>query len=384
MAPNNALQVYGNEKTMNLNHLILTNIQASPYFKVQLFELKTYHEVIDEIYYKVSHLEPWEKGSRKTAGQTGMCGGVRGVGAGGIVSSAYCLLYKLCTLKLTRKQVNGLCTHPDSPYIRGLGFMYIRYTQPPGDLWEWYEPYLDDEEEMDVKAGGGHVMSVGEMLRQWLTKLEWYSTLFPRIPVPVQKQIEINMRNRYGSNPPPSKSAEHIPDEDVSFGEAGKYSHSGGNASQENSPREHRRPSPPFQTDRRKRSRSRERRSRSRDRYSGNRDRRSHDRRSRDRDRDRKQRDYDRHRGRSRSREHSDSRHDRKRSRSHDRSKKKTKSHERKRSHSRERKRSRERVHSSERHHKKSKHKSKDKDRESSFERDLRREKVRQNHRYDD
>ena len=51
---------------------------------------------------------------------------VRGVGAGGIVSSAYCLLYKLYTLKLTRKQVNGLLTHVDSPYIRGLGFMYIR------------------------------------------------------------------------------------------------------------------------------------------------------------------------------------------------------------------------------------------------------------------
>ena len=116
MAPNNPLPIHGNEKTMNLNHLILTNIQSSPYFKVNLYELKTYHEVIDEIYYKVrwgsgnvqtatfslspshrfylydskdlliifkftgifqvSHLEPWEKGSRKTAGQTGMCGGV--------------------------------------------------------------------------------------------------------------------------------------------------------------------------------------------------------------------------------------------------------------------------------------------------------------------
>lgn len=43
---------------------------------VNLYELKTYREVIDEIFYKVNHLEPWEKGSRKTAGQTGMCGGV--------------------------------------------------------------------------------------------------------------------------------------------------------------------------------------------------------------------------------------------------------------------------------------------------------------------
>ncbi len=50
-------------------------------------------------YYQVAHLEPWERGSRKTSGQTGMCGGVRGVGAGGIVSSAYCLLFKLFTLR---------------------------------------------------------------------------------------------------------------------------------------------------------------------------------------------------------------------------------------------------------------------------------------------
>ena len=35
-----------------------------------------------------------------------MCGGVRGVSAGGIVSSCYCLMYKLYTLKVTKKQVN--------------------------------------------------------------------------------------------------------------------------------------------------------------------------------------------------------------------------------------------------------------------------------------
>lgn len=40
----------------------------------------------------------------------------------------------------------GLITHTDSPYIRALGFMYIRYTQPPTDLWDWFESFLDDEE----------------------------------------------------------------------------------------------------------------------------------------------------------------------------------------------------------------------------------------------
>lgn len=49
----NSLPVWGNQRTMNINNLVLTNIQASPYFKVKLYGLKTYHEVIDEIYYKV-------------------------------------------------------------------------------------------------------------------------------------------------------------------------------------------------------------------------------------------------------------------------------------------------------------------------------------------
>ncbi|XP_017142015.1 pre-mRNA-splicing factor 38B isoform X1 [Drosophila miranda] len=186
----NTLPFWGNETSMNLNPLILANIQSSSYFKVHLFKLKTYHEVVDEIYYQVKHMEPWERGSRKTSGQTGMCGGVRGVGAGGIVSTAYCLLYKLYTLRLTRKQINGLLNHTDSAYIRALGFMYLRYTQPPGDLYDWYEDYLQDEEEIDVKAGGGQVMTIGQMVYQFMTKLDWFSTLFPRIPVPIQKQIE--------------------------------------------------------------------------------------------------------------------------------------------------------------------------------------------------
>lgn len=69
-------------------------------------------------------------------------------------------MYKLYTLKLTRKQVMGLLNHGDSPYIRGLGFMYIRFTQPAADLFDWYEEYLQDEEEIDVKAGGGNNFTI--------------------------------------------------------------------------------------------------------------------------------------------------------------------------------------------------------------------------------
>lgn len=49
----NVLKLWGNIITMNLNPMIHTNIIQSPYFKTNLIELTTYHEVIDEIYYKV-------------------------------------------------------------------------------------------------------------------------------------------------------------------------------------------------------------------------------------------------------------------------------------------------------------------------------------------
>ena len=73
---------YSGECTPNAFNL---DIRILYIFLIKVFLLlQTYHEVIDEIYYKVDHLEPWERGSRKTSGQTGMCGGVRGVGAGGV------------------------------------------------------------------------------------------------------------------------------------------------------------------------------------------------------------------------------------------------------------------------------------------------------------
>ena len=52
----NNLKLWGNSVTMNINPLVHTNIVQSPYFKTNLIELTTYHEVIDEIYYKVSSL----------------------------------------------------------------------------------------------------------------------------------------------------------------------------------------------------------------------------------------------------------------------------------------------------------------------------------------
>lgn len=84
-----------------IEKVLCMNILSSDYFK-KLFQLKTYHEVIDEIYNHVDHVEPW---------MTGNCRGP---------SSCYCLLYKCFTMKLTVKQMHGLLKHTDSPYIRAV------------------------------------------------------------------------------------------------------------------------------------------------------------------------------------------------------------------------------------------------------------------------
>ena len=49
-------------------------------------------------------------------------------------------------MQLTRNQMRTMLNHKDSPYIRCLGFLYLRYTTPPADLFNWYEMYLDDPE----------------------------------------------------------------------------------------------------------------------------------------------------------------------------------------------------------------------------------------------
>ena len=41
-----------------------------------------------------------------------------------------------------------------------------------------------------MKAGGGRLLTIGEMCQMMLSKLDWFGTLFPRIPIPIQVSVE--------------------------------------------------------------------------------------------------------------------------------------------------------------------------------------------------
>nr|TKW19590.1 hypothetical protein SEVIR_4G030400v2 [Setaria viridis] len=290
------IQSSGRSIDVLMEKVLSVNILSSDYFK-ELYKFKTYHEVVDEIYHQVDHVEPW---------MTGNCRGP---------SSAFCLLYKFFTMKLTVNQMHGLLKHPDSPYIRAIGFLYLRYVAEPKTLWAWYEPYIKDDEEFSP-GSNGKMTTMGVYVRDLLLGQYYFDSLLPRVPLPILRQVTSHLEklklptkqsgmtgdsNRHESNDtarrPPSVKASLS----VSFGQRAPHRAS----TRDSSPVRRTLPSKQekersYDGDR-ARSPPRKRRSRSRERdHDSERDR-------SDRDRGRyKDRDYDR-----RARDHSDRDHHR-------------------------------------------------------------------------
>mmetsp|Transcript_11431 Transcript_11431/g.13032 ORF Transcript_11431/g.13032 Transcript_11431/m.13032 type:complete len:520 (-) Transcript_11431:301-1860(-) len=162
------------DSNYNINTLLAKNIRESQYFK-GLYEKTAFAQVVDEIYYKVDHVEPWMAAPANTP------------------STGFCLLYKLFTMKLTNKQMSALLEHRDSPYIRALGFLHLRYTCPPDQLWEWCEPYIEDEEEFKPGATVTKPMTIGSWLERLLSEQRYYGTLLPRIPKKIELDIQVKL-----------------------------------------------------------------------------------------------------------------------------------------------------------------------------------------------
>jgi len=94
-------------------------------------------------------------------------------------------------MRLTTKQLNTMLNHPDSPYIRSIALLYLRFTCEPKQLWSYYEVHVDDPEKLKV----GRMMeestsTVGQYALKLLTEQNYFDTIFPRIPVPVYRSIQ--------------------------------------------------------------------------------------------------------------------------------------------------------------------------------------------------
>ncbi|KAK3823694.1 MAG: PRP38 family-domain-containing protein [Linnemannia elongata] len=166
----NTLATHGNERTMNLNSVIFQNIIDSPYLKT-IAELETFHDVQTEAQRNVKSMEPFLKGTTP--------------------STAWVLMYKFWTLRLTVRQIESLIDNAHSVYLRGLGFLYLRFVCKPDQLWDWMGDYLEDDQEITLQAGPKPIYStIGKMCYMLLHDQKFQGQMLPRIPVLVMRDLE--------------------------------------------------------------------------------------------------------------------------------------------------------------------------------------------------
>ena len=82
--------------------------------------------------------------------------------------------------------------HVDSPYIRCIGFLYLRYAADPSTLWSWFEPYLYDEEPVQIRQGKADI-TVGKFVQMLSNELDYYGTRLPRLPVAIERQFKVKL-----------------------------------------------------------------------------------------------------------------------------------------------------------------------------------------------
>ena len=179
----------------NIGAMLLEAIRMSDLLW-EIARYRTFEAVIDQIYYECTYATPWVPGTHKKGPNAGMQSAVRGVSNAGQPSAAFTFLLKLFILRLTRQQIKQMLEHTDSPYIRAVGFLYLRVGMGDGfkELWSWFEPYLGDPEPFEVDGSPATKTTIGEWLRRLLTDLDYFGDRLPRIPVMVQRTIDAKLK----------------------------------------------------------------------------------------------------------------------------------------------------------------------------------------------
>jgi len=173
----NLLHLWGPDDSFHFNPMLLQNIIKSNYFQKCCRDLTDWNAIVDEIYYQVKHLQPWAAGSNKEP------------------STAFCLLLRLLTLRCTEKQMQLLLDHPDSPYIRAIGLLYLRYAGDPKTVWNWIEPYLYDEGPVQIEASASkRKETIGDFVRLlYGNRNNYHRTMLPRLPIQIERDIQVKL-----------------------------------------------------------------------------------------------------------------------------------------------------------------------------------------------
>jgi pre-mRNA-splicing factor 38B len=168
-----------NDDTFHWHPVLLRNTIHSSYFIKCCRELQDWNAIIDEIYCEVKTMDTFCSSAVKPQ-----------------PSSAFCLLLRLLTYRMTEHQVSLTLQHADSPYIRAIGFLYLRYVCPPERMLEYIEPYLlvDDEDGQEIKVDR-LTIPLAKFIRLLFTHRDYFGgTPLPRLPVTVEAAVQAKVR----------------------------------------------------------------------------------------------------------------------------------------------------------------------------------------------
>jgi len=155
----------------NLNEVLVKNIHECSWFKATALSLNTLDEIFEEIKKEVQFLEPVTR--NKTP------------------SHAFCLLYRLMQLKLSEESLNRLLNH-GNPFIKGIGYLYVRFLVPSKKLWMWYRSEFHKKDLIQV-SNGGHRDTVYSLLAKLLVEKNFYGQPLPKIPIPVHRKYRMKI-----------------------------------------------------------------------------------------------------------------------------------------------------------------------------------------------
>jgi pre-mRNA-splicing factor 38B len=119
------------------------------------------------------------------------------------------------TLRCTTNQMELQLDHPDSPYIRAIGFLYLRFVGEPQSVYQWIEQYLYDEEPIHVtvnsqkkshhqqqqqshrhgrrQGGLSDPETIGDFVRKLFSEREYYGVMLPRFPIHIERDIQVKL-----------------------------------------------------------------------------------------------------------------------------------------------------------------------------------------------
>jgi len=165
-----------NMKTYGFSPLLQSHIVESKHFK-ELLNITGFDQLLQETFDYADSVEPYMGG---TVGST-------------TPSSLFCCLYRMFTVGIDSRQLCRLIENVNSPYIRCMGFLFVRFGLPPDQLWLWLGEFVLDTEELRPTKGSAIQTTIGEYVEALLREEKYYATPLPRLPNSAKRQLEAKL-----------------------------------------------------------------------------------------------------------------------------------------------------------------------------------------------